>query len=516
MFTPDYLSRLPSTSFKVIENEVKSEDIPDRVFALYHLPQSNLNDKDAHRELYLRTLVDPKNQPSVAKKDTIITFGEVELSSSSLKAAQEKDDWCRNILFMLKNKNKNKTAEKFSLIDDVLHSTEREVNRPVITEPHASEFISYVHTSYGHPGTYATMKLVSKYVYINKLKESAASVCSKCIDCLQSKPRAATRPAMIPVRHYPDAPWTYSAVDLYDLGKADINRKRYLLTIVDHLTGFLDGIPIANKNDRTVANGMNELLLRHGLTGRCLLDNGKEFGSLFCGLLRRFNIQIIRTSSYNSRSNGKLERCHRSITEKLKLLNAKRTEWSFHWPYVKFLINNLPKSNLDGLSACEALYGRSMFAPLADIRHAQPEPCPEGFIKALNHYISELHPSLMAHHYAKYERDLKKDNGKVIQLKKGTKVLLYKPNIEEGKLSRVWSGPYVVERNYSQNSYVIKNPETGQTYTRHLRLLRVLHDQPTPTPEDIISDDEEEPDTSENENHALLLIFGENFGPSLL
>ena len=515
MFTPDYLSRLPSTSFKVIENEVKSEEIPDRVFALYHFPQSKLNDKDVHRDLYLRTLVDSKNQPPVTK-DVIIHFGEVELSSSSLKAAQEKDDWCRNILFMLKNNSKNKTTSKFGLIDDVLYSTEKEVNRPVIVEPHASEFITYCHSSYGHPGTYATMKLVSKYVYINKLKEAAAHICSNCIDCLRSKPRAALRPAMIPVRHYPDAPWTYSAVDLYDLGVADNNRKRYLLTMIDHLTGFLDGIPIASKSDRLVANAMNELLLRHGLTGRVLLDNGREFGPLFSGLLRRFNIQMIHTSSYNSRSNGKLERCHRSITEKLKLLNAKRSEWSSHWPYVQFLINNLPKSNLDGLSACEALYGRSMFAPFAEIRHAQPEPCSEGFVKALNRYISDLHPSLMAHHYAKYEKDLKKDNGKVIQLKKGTKVLLYKPDIKEGKLSRVWSGPYVVERNYSQNSYVIKDPERGQTFTRHLRFMRVLHDQPPTTPEDIIPDDEEEPVIPENENNHIISIFSESFGPDLL
>lgn len=322
---------------------------------------------------------------------------------------------------------------------------------------------------------------------------------------------------MIPVRHYPDAPWTYSAIDLYDLGIQDTNRKRYLLTMVDHLTGFLDGEPIASKSDRLVAKAMNELLLRHGLSGRVLLDNGREFGPLTTGLFRRFNIQMIHTSAYNSRSNGKLERCHRSITEKLKLLNAKRAEWSNHWPYIKFLINNLPKSNLDGLSACEALYGRSMFAPMAEIRHAQPEPCEEGFIKALNSYIQDLHPSLMAHHYSKYARDLKKDTGKEIQLKKGTKVLLYKPDIKEGKLSRVWSGPYVVERNYSRNSYVIKDPERGNTFTRHLRLLRVLHDHPTTAPDDKTADAEEESDIPENENESdhFCAIFG-NLEPQLL
>jgi len=98
---------------------------------------------------------------------------------------------------------------------------------------------------------------------------------------------------MIPVRHYPDAPWTYSAIDLYDLGIQDTNRKRYLLTMVDHLTGFLDGEPIASKSDRLVAKAMNELLLRHGLSGRVLLDNGREFGPLTTGLFRRFNIQMI-------------------------------------------------------------------------------------------------------------------------------------------------------------------------------------------------------------------------------
>jgi hypothetical protein len=312
---------------------------------------------------------------------------------------------------------------------------------------------------------------------------------------------------------------TYSSVDLYDLGVQDANGKRYLLTLICHLTSFMDGIPLASKTDRLVAQAMTELILRHGIIGRILSDNGKEFGPLYKNVLQRFRVQTNRTSAYNSRSNGKLERQHREITARLKILNARRKEWSKLWPYVRFTINNLPKVNLDGLSACEALYGRSMYAPLANIRHAQPEANPEGFIRALNVYISELHPALMKNNYKRYEKCLRKDKGKQLKLKPGSRVLMYKPNICEGKLSRQWAGPFIIVKHFSPTSFVIKDPDTAVTYTRHARLLRPIPDHPTDEPEHDKTE-EAEPEESELENDSELIAFlGQfpaDFGPDLL
>jgi len=325
---------------------------------------------------------------------------------------------------------------------------------------------------------------------------------------------------MIEKRHFPELPFTYSSVDLYDLGAPDSSGKRYLLTLICHLTSYVDGIPLASKTDRLVTQAMTELILRHGITGRVLSDNGREFGPLYKNLLQRFRIQSNRTSAYNSRSNGKLERQHREITARLKILNARRKEWSSLWPFVRFNINNLPRVNLDGLSACEALFGRSMYAPLADIRHTAPEPNPESFVKALNIYLTELHPALMKFNYERYEKALAKDKGKPIKLKPGSRVLMYKPDIREGKLSRTWAGPFVIVKHYSPTSYVIKDPQSGVTYTRHLRLLRPIPDQPTEEPEPYLDDEDAdlESDNLENDSQTSnpLDIFPPDFSADLL
>ena len=126
-----------------------------------------------------------------------------------------------------------------------------------------------------------------------------------------------------------------------------------------------------------------ELILRYGISGTLVCDNGREFGVLTKKILDRFRIRMVKTSAYMSRSNGKVERIHREITSKMKTLKANHTNWSCQWSFVKFLINNLPKTSLDGLSAAEALYGRSLYVPFEVIPEVEEEFTKELFIEAL-------------------------------------------------------------------------------------------------------------------------------------
>ncbi|CBY37304.1 unnamed protein product [Oikopleura dioica] len=90
MFCADYLSRLPETSLALIEKEMKDPEIPDRVFTMVHFPNDEqLNNKDAHRDMYLRTLLSgPKVTQPKTDPDTLMLFGEVELSHKQLSDLQ--------------------------------------------------------------------------------------------------------------------------------------------------------------------------------------------------------------------------------------------------------------------------------------------------------------------------------------------------------------------------------------------------------------------------------------------
>jgi len=300
---------------------------------------------------------------------------------------------------------------------------------------------------------------------------------------LRSKPQNALRPSAIARKDYPETPFSKTAIDIYDLGAKDAKGKRYVITCIDHLTSFLDGVPLSNKTDALISEALMTLILRHGITGQIHSDNGAEFGPLTKALFKRFNIFHTKTAAYNSRGNGQLERIHREITSKLKILETKRKNWSSNFEFTKFLINNLPKSCNDGLSATECLYGRSLFLPLADIKHQQPCTTDAPYVKALSEYISDLHPSLLAYHINRHQKRVKAIDA-TPQLSVGDQCLVWKPKIDQGKLSTCWAGPYKVVRHLSASSYILLDPESNITYRRnlrHLRPLRTANPQPNKT-----------------------------------
>ncbi|CBY11609.1 unnamed protein product [Oikopleura dioica] len=147
-----------------------------------------------------------------------------------------------------------------------------------------------------------------------------------------------------------------SFIDLVDYGRPDSTGKRYLLTCCDSLTGYLDDEPISSKSDKLVARSLLKIILRHGMSGVCVYDNGIEFGPLCKEIFKKFELCHVTTTAYRCRSNGELERLLREIHIHLKNTNAKDRYWSLFWPEACYYINYIPNATLDGLSANEALF----------------------------------------------------------------------------------------------------------------------------------------------------------------
>lgn len=209
----------------------------------------------------------------------------------------------------------------------------------------------------------------------------------------------------------------------------------------------------------------------------------------------KFKILNVKTAAYQSRSNGKVERIHREIVAKLKLLGTKRGRWSDDWAYVQYLLNNLPKTSLDGLSAAEALYGRALHVPFETIEPIENDS--EPYIKALNDYLTQIHPSLMKYQYEKYGKLLTKDKCQAPVLKIGSTALIWKPDITQGKLSKSWAGPFVISKRISKDSYILRDPQTKRSYRRNIRHLRPVHSTESETKLD--SNPVEETETNLND-----------------
>ena len=473
MASADCISRLPRTTMTELEKQCGLE-IPDRVFSMCHFPTQ----EDPKMRMFLRSMGNKDNIPAISTETAeeiekpVLEFGEYSIKAADMESRQNDCSEIQNISKKLVLKSKT-MSKKFFKEDNLLYQKGKSKKKLVLPKTLGAEFALYTHVAYGHCGTFQLMKILSQYVFIPQIKAVATDVCKKCIDCLRMKPQKMLKPSLIPKRQFEEVPFQKTSLDLYDLGKPDSNGKRYLVTICCHLTGFADGVPISRKTDLLVSKAVLELILRYGINGTVIADNGREFGNLTQQVLERFRIRLVRTSAYMSRSNGKVERVHREITAKMKLMKVNHRNWSEQWSFIRFLINNLPKTSLDGLSATECVFGRSLFVPFEYIEPIDGnESVP--FVKALNMYLEELHPSLMKFQYEKYSAMLKKDKNGAETLKIGRKCLVWKPCISEGKLTTQWAGPYTVLKKTSKDSYILKNEQTFRTFRRNIRHLRPL------------------------------------------
>jgi len=498
MASADCLSRIPSSSFAEMEEILNQNEVPDKIFTMVHLPEKANEEICPKMKVYLRALARGTEEPTIDEEDDedgkiILRFEDYVFSEKEMLKRQDESKTIANIKNKIQLKAKSAT-KKFIIDDDLVYNITKSTKRIALPECVSNEFLKYLHVIYGHCGSYQLIKLASKHVYILNIQEKANMVCKLCVDCLRNKSRKMLRPSLIEKRSFESLPWSKTSIDLFDLGKADYRRKRYLVTAVDHLTGFVEAVPISNKTDVIVAKAVHDIILRHGLTNVIITDNGAEFGKLFKEILDKFKILHVNTAAYQSRSNGKVERIHREIVAKLKLLGTKRGRWSDDWAYVQFLLNNLPKTSLDSLSASEALYGRALFVPFETIEPVKNDA--EPYVKALNDYINQIHPSLMKFQYEKYSKLLEKDTNKAPTLKIGSKALIWRPQTDQGKLSKSWAGPYVINKRISKDTYILRDPETKRSYRRNVRHLRPLHS--SATDRDQNQDENQEAETEQN------------------
>jgi len=437
MASADFFSRLPKYRSSDLERDcIDFFDVDETIFAAHTL----------------------------SNDDVIFSFENRSFTSKEMATAQNECQHTRNLIVKSEIKSKQ---NRLKIKDNVLYSNDR----LVLPSKLADEFIQYLHTITAHAGSQQLLQMLRKF-FISNIQEKVRAITSSCETCIRLKPLKELRPSLIKDRTFAQLPFEKVFIDLVDYGRPDCAGKRYLLTCVDSLTGYLDGEPLSNKTDNLVSKALLKLILRHGISQNCVSDNGREFGPLTKKILDRFEIRHTTTTAYRSRSNGKCERIHRELHQKLKAQLATNRSWSHFWPLAQYYINNSPKGSLDNLSSNEAVYGRQFHIPFTlkkpVIDNIQP------FVKALNEYMKQLHPALLNFQVERYQKLLKRDKNDCPVLDLGTNVLCWKPDLLAGKLGINWSGPYKIHRRLSKDSYIVKCPLTKKEYRRHISLIRPL------------------------------------------
>ena len=112
------------------------------------------------------------------------------------------------------------------------------------------------------------------------------------------------------------------AIDLVKGCETSTSGNKHILTIIDHLTGWLEAFPIPYKSvDTIVSTFINHYLPVHMCPRYILLHNGTEFkNQLMNQVLQQLGIDHIFSAPYHPQSNGKLEVFHKYLKPTLKKL----------------------------------------------------------------------------------------------------------------------------------------------------------------------------------------------------
>lgn len=236
--------------------------------------------------------------------------------------------------------------------------------RLLLPQQYRAQVIDRCHLEVAHSAHVKTLARVQEHYVWPGMRKHIREYISKCVLCNTVTPTNPPTPrGKIPT---PPAPFHTWGIDLVGPFPRDAKGKQYLLTCIDHLTGWSEAIPIASKKAVTVQQAfMENIVARYGLPTVLISDNGGEFTSgNFEKYLKEFGVSHHLTSPYHPQANGMTERFNGTIQKLLlKLTGGNARLWS------KYLAEALYAYRItqgpSGISPYQAVFGQRPRLPRA-------------------------------------------------------------------------------------------------------------------------------------------------------
>ncbi len=225
----------------------------------------------------------------------------------------------------------------------------------------------------GHQGMKRTLSTVGKYFYWPGMARDIQQYTQACTSCFAAK--ADTRGQ---TTHGLMQKWRTSRVG--EIVHMDIvgplpvtpgECMRYLLTCMDRFSGWVQAFPLDNCTGPSVAVAfLNGWIFQFGKPEKVLSDRGSNFVGEIMGLLARIiGYQPLCTTAYHPEANGKLERFHRTLKERLRCIGVAKgvtyledkgqiagAPWDVYIPAVIFGYNTTINPTI-GTSPWRVMYG---------------------------------------------------------------------------------------------------------------------------------------------------------------
>lgn len=290
-------------------------------------------------------------------------------------------------------------------------------------------------------------KTLKKYYYWPRMQqeiEAFVKTCATCQKCKYDK-----RP-VVPMEITTTAESSFDKIyiDLVQIPQS-FEGNRYILSVQDELSKYIEALPIRNKEADTVAKALVEsIFLKYGIVKIITSDQGTEFINKLLGeVCKLLQVKQLHSTAYHPQSIGALENSHKTLAAYLRsYTDQHKLDWDRWLPYYVFCWNTTVHSST-GYTPFELVYGKKCTLP-SNLRGElqKIDPCYN-----FDNYANELRYRLQIAQkearetlqQTKHDRKINYDvRAKEKPYNPGTLILLRKEN--RAKLDEIYSGPFEV------------------------------------------------------------------------
>ena len=292
-----------------------------------------------------------------------------------LKKLQKADDFCRSTVEKIK---KDEISSKIYIREEgVLRRLWIEENESfnciVVPRVLQQSLLILAHDKSGHNGAKRTYAALKRNYYWQGMRKEIFQHCKSCKECLLQNQNTTSQK----FGHFkpPEYPMQLICMDLVGpITPTTMRGNRYILMVVDMLTGYTMAIPIPNKMAETVVTAYRDhVYCIFGGSTSMLTDNGTEFRNEDMEkICTKLGIRRVFTPVYTPECNGKLEGWHKFFKACIaKHIRGNNVEWDELVP-LAVAAYNFFRCQASKESPFMLMFGRDPVTPFCQLLEPAP------------------------------------------------------------------------------------------------------------------------------------------------
>ena len=238
----------------------------------------------------------------------------------------------------------------------------------VVPEVLQEPLLMLAHNYSGHNGFRRTYNAMKRQYYWPGMRKDILKHCKRCHQCsLQNQGTGE-----IGFDHFevPSLPMEFICMDLVGpISPQTSKGNRYMLTVIDMMTGYTIAVAIPDKRAETVCKAYRDnVYCTFGRSSRILTDNGTEFKSKeMRQICEELDIKQVFSPVYTPQANGRLEGWHRFLKSCIaKHIRGAEVEWDDLIPLAVSAYNFFPCQSSKE-SPFVLMFGRDPITPIAKL-----------------------------------------------------------------------------------------------------------------------------------------------------